>query len=246
MIIGSKLLFFKNLPSTNAHAASLLKKYQLSEGTVVYTNYQSAGKGHAGNFWESESDKNLLISIILHPSFLNPAEQYYISMIFSLGVCDFLMRYIPACTVKWPNDIYINDDKIAGILIESAIISDSIEYSIVGIGLNINQINFTSPAPNPVSLALITGKSFDLKSCLTELCTDLDKRYKQLMSGNLTAIKDEFEGKMYRRNIWSQFSDINGIFHGKILETGDFGSIKIETISGEVKRYSFKEVEFIQ
>jgi BirA family transcriptional regulator, biotin operon repressor / biotin---[acetyl-CoA-carboxylase] ligase len=245
MIIGSNLLFFKNLPSTNSHAASLLKKENLPEGTVVSTNFQIAGKGFADNSWESETDKNLLISIILHPSFLKPADQFYISMVISLGVCDFLLRYIPGCTVKWPNDIYINDDKIAGILIESAIIADTIEYSIAGIGLNINQEKFISPAPNPVSLSMITGRTFNLKLCLTELCTYLDQRYKQLIAGNLKEIQNEFEAKMYRRETWSEFRDINGIFRGKIVSVGDFGSINIETINGDMKHYSFKEVEFI-
>jgi BirA family transcriptional regulator, biotin operon repressor / biotin---[acetyl-CoA-carboxylase] ligase len=245
MIIGSNLLFFENLPSTNIHAAELIRKKSLPEGTIVYANYQSAGKGHAENSWESERDKNLLISIILHPSFLIPAEQYYISMSVSLGVCDFLMRYIPDCTVKWPNDIYINDDKIAGILIENALMADRIEYSIAGIGLNINQEKFISPAPNPISLAIVTGRIFDLKQCLTELCICLDQRYKQLIARNLSAIKNEFESKMYRHNQWSEFRDNNGIFTGKITEVGDFGSLKIETKNGDQKQFSFKEVEFI-
>jgi BirA family biotin operon repressor/biotin-[acetyl-CoA-carboxylase] ligase len=125
MIIGSNLLFFENLPSTNAHAAYLLKRENLKEGTIVYTNYQSAGKGYSGNRWESEDGKNLLISIILFPSFLKPSDQFLISMTLSLGICDFLSRFIPGCSVKWPNDIYINNDKIAGILIENAIIADN-------------------------------------------------------------------------------------------------------------------------
>ena len=85
MIIGSKYLYFENLPSTNTHAANLLKKNDLPEGTIVYTNYQSAGRGQAGNSWESEDGKNLLISIILFPSMINPADQFLISMAISLG-----------------------------------------------------------------------------------------------------------------------------------------------------------------
>ena len=90
MIIGSKLLFFENLPSTNSYAASLLRDQEVPEGTVVYTNYQSAGRGQGGNKWESEENKNLLISIILFPSMINPSDQFLISMAVSLGICDFL------------------------------------------------------------------------------------------------------------------------------------------------------------
>ena len=150
MIICSNLLFFENLPSTNTHTAYLLKKKNLPEGTIVYTNYQSAGRGQTGNSWDSEDSKNLLIRIILFPSFVNPADQFYISMTISLGICDFLRRYIPVCSIKLPNDIYVNNDKIAGILLESSIIDDQIEYTIAGIGLNINQERFLSTVPNPV------------------------------------------------------------------------------------------------
>src|SRR5665648_1178797 len=143
MIIGSKLYFFENLPSTNTYAAKLLKKNKLPEGTVVYTNYQSAGRGQTGNIWESEDGKNLLVSIVLFPSFIIPACQFLISITLSLGICDFLKRYIPACAIKWPNDIYVNNDKIAGILIENSVMEGVIESSIAGIGLNINCLLYT-------------------------------------------------------------------------------------------------------
>jgi BirA family biotin operon repressor/biotin-[acetyl-CoA-carboxylase] ligase len=166
-------------------------------------------------------------------------------MAISLGICDFLRRVIPDCSVKWPNDIYINNDKIAGILIESAIIDDKFEYSIAGIGLNINQEKFISQAPNPVSLKMITGNTFDLPDSLARLAEDLDKRYKQLISGDNMKIRKDYESMLYRINRWSEFRDINGIFTGRILTIGDYGSLKIETSGGKIREYSFKEVEFI-
>jgi BirA family biotin operon repressor/biotin-[acetyl-CoA-carboxylase] ligase len=245
MIIGSKLLFFENLPSTNSHAADLLKKNDLPEGTIVYTNYQSAGRGHSGNKWESEEGKNLLISIILHPSFIKPEDQFYISMTISLGICDFLMRYIPDCSVKWPNDIYVNNDKIAGILIESSLKGNRIEYTIAGIGVNINQNIFLSNAPNPVSLHLLSGLTYDLRDCLSNLGSDLDKRYKQLIAGEWGDLKKEYVSKLYRLNEWHEFRDIDGIYTGRILTVGDFGRIIIERQNGKISEYSFKEIEFI-
>jgi BirA family transcriptional regulator, biotin operon repressor / biotin---[acetyl-CoA-carboxylase] ligase len=246
MIIGSNLLFFKNLPSTNSEAALLIKKENLPEGTVIYTNYQSAGRGYLENTWESEDGKNLLISIILLPSFIKASDQFYISMTVSLGICDFLARYIPACSIKWPNDIYIHNDKIAGILIESAIISGQIEYSIAGIGLNINQERFVSSAPNPVSLRQITGSEYDLKTCLIQLCTDIDRRYKKLMAGDTETIKNEYLSKLYRMREWAKFRDADGIFTGRIVSIGDYGCLQLELQNDKNREYAFKEIEFIQ
>jgi BirA family transcriptional regulator, biotin operon repressor / biotin---[acetyl-CoA-carboxylase] ligase len=245
MIIGSNLYFFKDLPSTNSHAASFLKEKTVAEGSVIYTNFQTAGKGYAGNRWEAEDGKNLLISIILYPSFLRTTDQFYLSMTISLGICDFIDRYISGCRVKWPNDIYINNDKIAGILIESAILADTIEYSVAGIGLNINQEKFLSNAPNPVSLYQLTGRTYDLPKCLDQLTGDLDKRYKDLISGNLSKIKEEYISKLYRLNKIAQFRDRSESFTGKIISIGEYGSIKIETGENKIREFGFKEVEFI-
>ncbi len=245
MIIGSNLLFFEDLPSTNIHAADLLKKNNPPEGTIVYTNYQSAGKGYSGNKWESEDGKNLLISIILYPSFIKPEDQFHISMVISLGVCDFLMRFIPECSIKWPNDIWVNNDKIAGLLIESSLTGKQIEFTVAGIGLNINQQRFLSDAPNPVSLNQLTGVIYDLPSSLEKLASDLDKRYKQLIGGNYGQIKKEYVSKLYRLNEWHEFRDKNGLFTGRVLTVGDYGRLIIEKQNGEISEYSFKEAEFI-
>jgi BirA family transcriptional regulator, biotin operon repressor / biotin---[acetyl-CoA-carboxylase] ligase len=245
MIIGSNILFFQDLPSTNTRAAELLKNNNPSEGTIICTNYQSEGRGYSGNKWESESDKNLLFSILLYPFFLNPKDQFQISMTISLGICDFLMRFIPDCSIKWPNDIYVNNDKIAGILIESSVTGNKIESTIAGIGLNINQEKFSGKPPNPVSLHLLTGRYYDLSDCLNQLGNDLDKRYKQLIAGNSELIKEEYGSKLFRLNKWCEFRDINGIYTGKILTVGDNGPIKIEKRTGEIREYAFKEVDFI-
>jgi BirA family biotin operon repressor/biotin-[acetyl-CoA-carboxylase] ligase len=245
MIIGSKLFFFENLPSTNSHAAHLLKNNDLPEGTIIYTNYQSAGQGQIGKRWESEDDKNLLISIVLFPSMINPDDQFYISMTVSLGICDFLRRYIPVCSIKWPNDIYVNNDKIAGILIENSILGNQIENTIAGIGLNVNQDKFYSDAPNPVSLSLITGMSYDLTICLNQLASDLDKRYKQLISGKFIQIKQEYVSRLFRLNEWCNFRDMNDIYSGRIMSVTENGKLQIERRNGHISEFSFKEVDFI-
>jgi BirA family biotin operon repressor/biotin-[acetyl-CoA-carboxylase] ligase len=245
MTIGSKLLFFKDLPSTNSQAALLLREQEVPEGAVVHTNFQSAGRGQGGNKWESEENKNLLISIILFPSMINPTDQFLISMAVSLGICDFLDQYTSSISIKWPNDIYVKNDKIAGILIENSIMEDKIEYTIAGIGINLNQTAFLSDAPNPVSLAILTGKQYNLNDCLLQLTSDLDKRYKFLISGDLDLIRLDYISRLYRYKQWSRFRDINGLFKGRILNVSDTGRLRIEREDRTITEYAFKEIEFI-
>ena len=246
MTIGSELLFFKNLPSTNTRASELLKKKNIPEGTIVHTNWQSAGRGHAGSKWESQDGKNLLFSIILYPSTIEPSDQFLISMALSIGICDFLRRYTNGYSIKWPNDIYVKGDKIAGILIENSVMADRIVNSIAGIGLNINQVEFLSDAPNPVSLKTVTGSDYDLNICLTQLASDLDRRYKQVISEDYDQLQNEYISKLFRLNEWALFRDKDGNFTGRILSVSKTGWLQIEKKAGLKKEYSFKEIEFLQ
>jgi BirA family biotin operon repressor/biotin-[acetyl-CoA-carboxylase] ligase len=245
MIIGSKIKFFENLPSTNTYAIGLLKENRLSEGTIIQTNFQSAGRGYSSNKWESEDSKNLLISIVLYPTFINAENQFSISMAISLGICDFLEQFIPACTIKWPNDIYVKNDKIAGILIESSIAGEIIEYTIAGIGLNINQTEFSKNIPNPTSLSMITGVNYNIQEILKRLALTIDKRYKELISGETVRIKNEYVLKLYRLNEWSDFKDEEGLFTGRLLSVNDEGKLIIERMDNITSDYAFKEIEFI-
>ncbi len=245
MIIGSKLIFLENLPSTNDFVAELLRREDPQEGTIISTNYQSEGRGQAENRWESEDGKNLLISVLLSPDKINPSDQFLISITISLGICDYIMRYIPSCTIKWPNDIYVNNDKIAGILIENTIMGAQIEKTIAGIGININQKKFISDAPNPVSLSQLTGENYDLNDCLRELCSDLDKRYKQLISEDFTLLRDDYNSRLYRLNNWCNFRDQKDIFCGRILSVTNNGRLQVEKKNGKISEYEFKGVDYI-
>jgi len=245
MIIGSNIIFIENLPSTNTHASDLLREKKVNEGTIIQTNFQSAGRGQMGNGWESEDGKNLLISIILLPEMINPEDQFIISMAVSLGICDFLKKHIPVCSIKWPNDIYTGNDKIAGILIENSVMGEEIENSVVGIGLNINQTDFKSDAPNPVSLKILTGTDYVLSDILKQLAADLDKRYKQLLAEKFDLIRREYISKLYLLNEWSSFIGPAGPFDGRILTVRNNGRLVIENKAGGQSEFSFKEIHFI-
>jgi len=244
MIIGSQYIFRENLSSSNSFAALFLKENKVQEGTIIYTNFQTAGRGQAGNTWESKDGKNLLMSLILYPFMIKPADQFIISKIISLGICDYLNQYTTNISIKWPNDIYVNNDKIAGILIEASVIRDEIENMIVGIGLNVNQSTFKSNVHNPVSLKLITGQNYDIKESLQSLASYLDERYKQILLEKRSEIDREYLDNLYRIGKWSGFSDANGSYEGRIISVTEIGHLKIEDRYGRIYEYGYKEVTF--
>jgi BirA family transcriptional regulator, biotin operon repressor / biotin---[acetyl-CoA-carboxylase] ligase len=244
MIIGSHLFYFEELTSTNSHASLMLKEGLAAEGSVIYTDFQTSGRGRAGNRWESERGKNLLISIIIFAESVRPEDQFNISIAISLGICDFLDDYFKGSKIKWPNDIYINDDKIAGILIENSIIGNIVESTIAGIGLNINQVEYPSSVPNPVSLRMLTNKEYDTGVCLKNLLTYLDNRYKQLLYGNPEQLENEYLSRLYRLNEWHYYRSKERIFKGMVKGISASGKLKIKEESGPVTEYDFREVEY--
>jgi BirA family transcriptional regulator, biotin operon repressor / biotin---[acetyl-CoA-carboxylase] ligase len=245
MVIGSNLIFYNELPSTNTEAALLLKSGEQIEGTVIHTDFQSAGKGQAGNKWESENGKNLLFSVILYPQSISPYDQFLVSMTISLGICDFLDRLCTGARIKWPNDIYLGNGKIAGILIENSILGTMIETSVAGIGLNINQESFASILPRPVSLKMATGKEYNISDCLQELLSDLDRRYKHLMYGDRNLIKHDYLARLYRFMEWSSFSSAGSVFTGRITDVLISGQIMIEEKGGLTREFSFKDFSYL-
>jgi BirA family transcriptional regulator, biotin operon repressor / biotin---[acetyl-CoA-carboxylase] ligase len=246
MALEFSLIFFKELTSTNSQASIMLKEGLAAQGCVIYTDYQTTGKGRAGNKWESEKGKNLLFSIILIPNFISPEDQFLISMAISLGVCDFTDSHFLESKIKWPNDIYINDDKIAGILIENSILGGTVENTIAGIGVNINQIVFPPSVPNPVSLSILTGREYDRKACLEELITCLGRRYEILMSGKPEQIRRDYLSHLYRLNEWHFYRSGGKQFRGIIKGISVFGKLIVEDDNARATEFDFKEIEYVR
>jgi len=245
MIIGSDLIFYNELPSTNNEAVRLLRSGDPEEGTVILAGFQSAGKGQGGNGWQSERGKNLLFSIILYPQSVSPGDQFLISMTISLGICDFLDRYCTGASIKWPNDVYHGNKKIAGILIENSIIGPDIESSVAGIGFNINQDNFPSDIPRPVSLKMVTGKEYSINECLKELLQDLDRRYWHLLYYDRDIIRHDYLERLYRFMEWTSFKTANNVFTGRITDVLVSGQIRIEEKGGPERHFSFREFSYL-
>jgi BirA family biotin operon repressor/biotin-[acetyl-CoA-carboxylase] ligase len=187
---------------------------------------------------------NLLFSIVLYPGMVSPENQFIISMFISLGIRDFLITLIPECSIKWPNDIYSGDDKIAGILIENSVTGMEITYCVAGIGLNVNQTDFPGHIPNPVSIKMLTGNEHDPDLCLKQLAGFLDRRYKQLISGYSDDIRGEYITSLYRLNEWHRFRSEGGDFSGRIVTISDSGRLIVEKRDGKLHEFSFKEIDF--
>ena len=244
-IIGSQIIRRDRVSSTNDEADLLLSKGQVDDGTVITTRYQKAGRGHLGTAWESEPGKNLLLSIIFKPGFLQPADQFYISRVVALGAKDYIELYLDVASIKWPNDIYVGDDKIAGILIENVITGNQFTHAIGGLGININQTTFPEDIPNPTSLALILGFELDLNNSLEPLCSAMDVHYQNLRNGHMATLDEQYNENLYRLEQWAFYRADGASFEGKILGVEPRGELLMELRSGERRRFLFKELEYL-
>lgn len=245
MTIGSTVIHCDRVSSTNTVASALMKEGNPEEGTVITASFQESGRGQAGNRWESEPGKNLLMSVILYPATVKPEEQFVISQFVSLAVCDLVSIYADDVAVKWPNDIYSGEDKIAGILIEHSIIGSRLAGSVAGMGVNVNQTVFTGGAPNPVSLAMLTGSSHDLARITRELTALLDSRYRMVTGGKWTRLGEEYHRALYRRGEWHSYTDSRGIFRGMIESVRNDGMLLMRREDGTVSEHAFKEIDYI-
>jgi len=238
--------------STNSELKKLCSEQRLPSFSTIVAGKQTAGRGQAGNFWESEPYKNLTFSVVLFPENLPAKQSFIISRIFSLAIKETLEKYTEHISIKWPNDIYYQDKKICGILIENEITGVNISSSIIGIGLNINQEIFISDASNPISLRQITNKTYHLNEFLDSILKIAEEKYQQFLSGGLTpsifnshCIRNDYQNALYRKVGYYTYEDKNGRFQACIKEVKDDGTLILETENKEIKHYLFKEVRFI-
>ncbi|MBN2775781.1 MAG: biotin--[acetyl-CoA-carboxylase] ligase [Prolixibacteraceae bacterium] len=240
-----KIINLSAVESTNNYARGLIMNKAAEEGTVVLAHHQTYGRGMGENRWESEKGKNLTFSILLSPVFLNPAGQFYLSMVISLAVIDFISSEADSAKIKWPNDIYIGNKKVGGILIENTILGDKIIETIAGVGLNINQDVFFSDAPNPVSLKNITGKDYNIELVLEDVWNNIMERYINLKAERGKILSEEYISNMYRLNEWADFKQGSEIFSGRIIGIDQIGCLKVEKKNGTILHFQFKEIEYI-
>lgn len=243
------IIHLKETDSTNNYLKNILLEQKLEEGTTVSTDFQTAGKGQRGNSWESEIGKNLSFSIVLYPEMIKANEQFIISQIVSLAVANYL-KYetdetgINDITIKWPNDIYWQEKKLCGILIENTLIKDKIKESVIGIGININQTEFKSDAPNPISLKQITGKDYNLQLLIQGIQTNIIQYYTKLQQ-NKTNLITAYKNSLFRKNGYHTYNDGIADFTARIKDIEPSGILVLETKDGVERHFAFKEVKYI-
>ena len=247
-IIGNQIVNLKLVNSTNEYLKQEIKNgTRFDEGLLIFAENQYDGKGLGTNKWESAPGKNLILSAYLTPHFLPAADQFILNEMVSLSILDFINYHLPNTInkIKWPNDVYIHNNKVSGILINNTIGRSDILYSIVGIGININQQTFMSDAPNPVSLKQILGKNLNLEKCLIPFLKYFNKRYNQLRSGDIQQLELEYINSLYRLNEWNHFVINDQHTKVKIIGLGKFGKLKLETKSGSLIECDMKEIKFV-
>lgn len=241
------LQVLESLPSTNAYASSLIDGGCAADGLVIVTRLQTAGKGQNQNQWESQAGENLTFSIIIQPGYLMPARQFMLTKVASLAVQDFVSSQINASPVriKWPNDVYVGNKKIAGILISNTLMGNTIAWSVIGIGLNVNQTSFLSNAPNPVSLKQISGRHFILDDCLNQFLGCFDIRRQQLKNHEFHKLDTEYHHSLYRLGVFSRFIYQGAEIEAKIAGTGEYGHLCLITRSGSEIQCEQREIKML-
>jgi len=208
LFIGRNLIFLPQVNSTNSYAIEMLKNVNLAEGTVVHTADQTNGRGQRGSVWKTEKTSNLTASLVIKPTFLELKNQYYLYQISALACYDALAELLDSSQfdikIKWPNDILVNNNKIAGILIENNVINTQLSWSVIGVGLNVNQTVFDEGF-NATSLKVLMDKDFDVNNMLQLVCKHFEKYYLQLKNNKLSLIKEAYLKHFFRLNKWMEF-----------------------------------------
>lgn len=241
-----KVVSLRETDSTNNQMRQWLSSERVPAFSVIRADYQTAGRGQVGNRWESAPGQNLLMSIVLRPAQLDVHQQFYLSMAVSNAILQVLRPYVPNVKVKWPNDIYVGDKKLAGILIENTLRGSLINDTIVGLGLNVNQREFVSDAPNPVSMANITGRETE-PAALAEAIVVAMRQWMYYVNGaRWSDIVEAYMCSLYRFDgQMHPFATANGHFSARIIGIEPDGRLMLEDAGGIVSSYMFKEVEFV-
>ena len=234
-----------NSKQQTANSQQPSQRHTLTERTAIWADYQTAGRGCGTNTWESERGKNLLFSLLLHPENLPANEQFQISMAISLAIVDALGQLVGDLSIKWPNDIYWRNGKLAGILIENTLKGSFVKDSVVGVGLNVNQREFRSKAPNPVSLWQITGQETDREQLLRAILQAFDNLIDTRESAPSVPFKARYMKMLYRRKGFHPYTDKDGAFMAEIAGIEDDGHLLLTDDNGQQRRYAFKEVQFV-
>jgi BirA family biotin operon repressor/biotin-[acetyl-CoA-carboxylase] ligase len=236
-------IILDSVDSTNNYAMALIQRGDKNRKNPVFSMQQTVGKGRRGKHWESEKGSNIILSIPLQMQWLPLTQQFRLSVAISLGVFDLISKYIfKNVFIKWPNDLFVDDKKAGGILIENIIKGSSWQWAVVGIGLNINQENFEAYDPGATSFKKITGENYDVLQLANELYEFLKIRIEELKNGHFETMLDEYNDHLFAKNRSVKLQKQNIIFETKI--TGVSSSGQLLTKDAIERRFDFDEVSF--
>jgi BirA family biotin operon repressor/biotin-[acetyl-CoA-carboxylase] ligase len=241
-------LLFQSLiqaDSTNNYATQQIREGLALHGNAWFTSHQTDGKGQRGKRWESENGKNLAISIALqHSNQLN--DSHFVFNMFIANTCASFFEGLlgQEISIKWPNDLFINDRKAGGILIENVIRGKVWQWSVVGIGLNLNQTSFSPSAGRPLSLTQLTGKYYDPELTAREVHSYLMTSLPNFLNANVEAVLNAYNNRLYRKQEMVSFKKADEVFLGKILGVNAQGFLMVET-GGVQNTIQFGEVEWL-
>lgn len=246
LFMGKQLVFMPECHSTNTLALERCQQEPPpSDGTIIITDNQHAGRGQRGNVWYAAPGENLTFSIVVRPAFLAIADQFFLNVTTALAVADFLTT--AGCddvAVKWPNDVYLNGKKVCGILIESQIRGNQLLWSVIGIGLNINQKQFAMSSAT--SLSAETGMDYILDDAFSQLVSRVEARYLQLRRSGTMELLKEYEQRLYWAKERHEFdSPLHGRFVGAISGIDRSGRLRIQVDKSELT-FNMKEVSFVR
>jgi len=246
LFVGQNLIKLKEVDSTNNFLKELVSKSEpLAEGTVIMADNQFAGRGQQQSVWQTQAGKNISTSILLKPTFLPLDKQFYLNMAVSLAVNEALSHFIPeGLSIKWPNDVYYHDKKLGGILIENTLTGSTIKAAVIGIGLNVNQLEFAENiSQRATSVIQILQTETFLMDIMEKIFIFMEKYYLILRAGKYSILQNDYLGKLYNFGISALYQNNGAIFEGKISGVEENGRLEVDTIEG-LKSFNFKEIEF--
>lgn len=234
------------IDSTNSYLRQLSTKAPIEDYTVVVAEVQTEGRGQMGTVWQAQRSKNLMCSVFVDVSFLDIEANFYISMAASLAISKTLKQFqLQQLNVKWPNDILAGQKKISGILIENVIKNNKLQASIIGIGVNVNQVQFPN-LPNATSMLIQSGRTYPVDEVLHHVIEALECEINRLKAGEFAQVKREYQHALFRNNKPSTFKDNQGqLFSGYIKGVTTAGHLKVLVEDDEIREFQLKEVELM-
>lgn len=245
LFTGKPVVWYETLDSTNRFATNQVKKGLVSEGVVYAARYQIEGRGQRDNKWEAAPYLNLTFSVIYEPVFLAATQQFYLSMGVCMAISSFLNKeFNIEARVKWPNDIYVGYEKIAGILIENTLRGSNLGFSVIGIGLNVNQEIFPYEIINATSIRLHTGQKYSTEEVLERFLSYLEAEYLLLKAGRFADLYERYIANLLFYNEERHYAANGEVFAGTITGINPDGKLIINSRAGN-RLFGFKEVEFV-